>query len=139
MKLHSAGPLWECARGKERTQQPKVISQELKLVLYFLPGEFRYPFLSCPCLSELKKLPGVEIQNTCPSSPPSPHGAARLTSSLSPSAHWEAGRPRQLGDPSDSCLSLLSPPPRVLDSAHPDSESRPEGAQPSSRQSLYSL
>ena len=82
---------------------------------------------------------GWKIQKTCPSFPPSPHGAACLTSSLSPSALWEVDWPSQLGSPSDFCLALLSSPPRALDSAHPDSESCLAGAQSPSGQSLDCL
>lgn len=62
---HSAGPVLEWYHGKERIQQPKVISKELKLVLYFHPNAPKSAFLSYSCLSELKP-PRVENPKRLP-------------------------------------------------------------------------
>ena len=51
---HSSGPVLQRGHGKERIWQLKVISTELKLVLYFLQSDYKSFFLFFPCLSELK-------------------------------------------------------------------------------------
>lgn len=134
---HPAGPVLGRYHDKERIQQPNVIAKELKLVLYFLPNELKYPFLSCPWLSELKDA-RVENPKKCALPPHPAHGVALLTFFLSPSALWGVDGLSQLGKRSDFCLSLLSSP-HVLDSAHPDSESCLAGAQARTGQSLHSL
>lgn len=58
----------EWYHGKKRIQQTRVISKELKLVLYFLPSEHEAPF-SPVHVYQNSKLPRIENPKNSPLSP----------------------------------------------------------------------
>lgn len=72
---HSSGPVLQRGHGKERIWQLKVISTELKLVLYFLQSDYKSLFLFFPCLSELKTA-RIEEPEILPFFPTSNHGVS---------------------------------------------------------------
>lgn len=103
---HSSGPVLQRGHGKERIWQLKVISTELKLVLYFRQSDYKSLFLFFPCLSELKTA-RIEEPEILPFFPTSNHGVSIFPCySL---VLWEVDGLSQSAHSSDVCSLLSSP------------------------------